>query len=121
MSRTRDLLITSQLLYQLSYAGILTFNNRCSDRGGVSATPCEAANFIAFGLTWQALGGYLANPVIELSRLEQALQFVFARLLGINPVNRAFSITRFGLCREAELLHTKHQPISILFQAENAQ
>jgi hypothetical protein len=24
MSRTRDLLITSQLLYQLSYAGILT-------------------------------------------------------------------------------------------------
>ena len=70
-NRTRDLLITSQLLYQLSYAGLIAFNQPPERLARNFSGSSEGANFIVFILGWQALGRNLADTVVEFGLFQQ--------------------------------------------------
>ena len=69
-SRTPDLLITSQLLYQLSYAGPTFPLTAIAAVSRSYADLSKGANFIVFTLAWQALGRDLADPGIEICIVE---------------------------------------------------
>jgi hypothetical protein len=81
----------------------------------------KGANFIVFALGWQALGRDLVDSGIKISIVEQLQVVTLARLLGVEPLNRALTVTRLGPDAEIHFRDSVSQAVSILFEPENAE